>query len=69
MISRLFFERNRIYLEPVSLALYLLIEITNEDTQKSKFEKKLREYEHRIKYIDRPPYRFVDVYNRMLGTV
>ena len=69
MISRLFFERNRIYLEPVSLALYLLIEITNEDIQKSKFEKKLREYERWIKYIDRPPYRFVDVYNRMLGTV
>ena len=69
MISRLFFERNPIYFEPVSLALYLLIEITNEDTQKSKFENKLRQYEHWIKYIDRLPYRFADVYNRMLETL
>lgn len=69
MISGLFFEKNRIYFEPVSLALYLLIEISNEDSQKSKFQKKLREYEHWIKYTDQTSYKFADVYNRMLETL
>ena len=69
MISRLFWEKDLIYLEPVSFALYLLIKIANTKALKKKYTESLREYKQRIKDIDRAPYEFVDIYNRMLETL
>ena len=66
MISRLFWEESQIYFEPVSFALYLLINTTYVESQKKMLEKKLRQYQNWIKYIDRLPYRFVDIYDRMI---
>lgn len=68
-LSRLFWEEIQIYLEPVSFALYLLINITDVQSQKKMFQKKLRQYQHWIKYIDRLPYRFVEIYDRMVKTM
>ena len=69
MISRLFWEKELIYLEPVSFALYLLIKIANTEAQKKKYGESLRKYQQCIKNIDRAPYEFVDIYNRMLETL
>ena len=69
MISRLFWEKDLIYLEPVSFALYLLIKIANTEAQKKKYGESLRKYQQCIKNIDRAPYEFVDIYNRMLETL
>ena len=68
-LSRLFWEETQIYLEPVSFALYLLINITDVQSQKKMFQKKLRQYQHWIKYIDRLPYKFVEIYDRMVKTI
>lgn len=68
-ISRLFWEEIQIYFEPVSFALYLLINITNAESQKNIYGKKLRQYQHWIKYIDRLPYKFLDIYDRMVDTL
>ena len=69
MISRLFWEKDLIYLEPVSLALYLLIRITNKKAQKKIYEEQLRKYKHWIEYIDRLPYEFFDIFDCMVKTL
>lgn len=69
MISRLFWEKDLIYLEPVSFALYLLTKIANTEAQKKICRESLNKYQKWIKYIDRAPYEFADIYNRMLETL
>ena len=69
MISQLFWEKDLIYLEPISLALYLLIRITNKEAQKRIYEEQLRKYEHWIEHINRVPYEFFDIYDCMVKTL
>ena len=66
IISQLFLEKDLIYLESVSLALYLLIRISNKEAQKKRYEEQFRKYEHWIEDIDRVRYKFFDIYKRML---
>ena len=68
MISRLFWENDLIYLEPVSFALHLLIKIADTEAQKKKYGESLKKYQKQIKYIDRVPYDFADIYSCMLET-
>ena len=69
MMSRLFLEKELIYLEPVSFALYLLMKIANTKALKKKYRESFKEYKQRIEDIHRAPYEFVDIYNRMLETL
>ena len=69
MISQLFWEKDLIYLEPISLALYLLIRITNKEAQKRIYEEQLRKYEYWIEHINRVPYEFFDIYDCMVKTL
>ena len=69
MISRLFLEKELIYLEPVSFALYLLVKIANAKALKKKYRESFKEYKQHIEDINRAPYEFDDIYNRMLETL